>query len=135
LEPLTSISLIEFLKNLGDKYPDKAKFFLLGGSALCLLGNPRETLDIDYTTGLSSEKGKDFECVIQEVAGQLKLDVESVPLAEFIPLAPDSFERHKFLGRYGNIDVYIFDLYSIALSKLARGFDSDLEDVEFLINN
>ncbi len=38
------------------------------------------------------------------------------------------------MGRYGNLDVYIFDLYSIALSKIARGFESDIEDVEFLIN-
>ena len=29
--------------------------------------------------------------------------------------------------------MYIFDLYSIALSKIARGFESDLEDVLFLL--
>ena len=29
--------------------------------------------------------------------------------------------------------VYIFDLYTIALSKIARGFESDLEDVMFMI--
>jgi hypothetical protein len=29
--------------------------------------------------------------------------------------------------------VYLFDLYSIALSKIARGFESDLEDVLFLL--
>jgi hypothetical protein len=29
--------------------------------------------------------------------------------------------------------VYIFDLYSIALSKITRGFESDLEDLQFLL--
>jgi len=29
--------------------------------------------------------------------------------------------------------VFVFDPYSIALSKLDRGFDSDLEDVAFLL--
>jgi hypothetical protein len=29
--------------------------------------------------------------------------------------------------------VYLFDPYSIALSKIARGFDSDLEDVQFML--
>jgi len=29
--------------------------------------------------------------------------------------------------------VYLYDLYTIALSKIARGFDADLEDVVFLI--
>ena len=37
------------------------------------------------------------------------------------------------MGHYGQVDVYIFDLYSIALSKIARGFKSDLEDVGYLI--
>ena len=31
------------------------------------------------------------------------------------------------------MDVYIFELYSIALSKIARGFESDIEDVLFLL--
>jgi DNA repair ATPase RecN len=29
--------------------------------------------------------------------------------------------------------VYVFDPYSIALSKVARGFESDLKDVLFLL--
>ena len=72
--------------------------------------------------------------MISELAQEMRLDVEMVPLAEFAPLAPDSDKRHRFLGRYGPIDVYIFDLYSIALSKIARGFESDLEDVVFLVS-
>jgi hypothetical protein len=30
--------------------------------------------------------------------------------------------------------VYIFDLYNIALSKISRGFEADLEDVEFMLH-
>jgi hypothetical protein len=41
--------------------------------------------------------------------------------------------RRRFVGRFGQIDVFIYDLYTIALSKIARGFDTDLEDVVFLI--
>jgi hypothetical protein len=55
-------------------------------------------------------------------------------MAEFIPLPPEAQQRRRFVGRYGQVDVYIFDLYSIALSKIARGFESDLEDVEFLLD-
>jgi hypothetical protein len=76
---------------------------------------------------------KEFEQIIRQLSGELRLDLELVPLAEFIPLPPDSEKRHRFWGRYGQLDVYIFDLYSIALSKIARGFESDLEDVEFLL--
>ena len=38
------------------------------------------------------------------------------------------------VGRYGQLDVYIFDLYSIALSKISRGFEADLEDVMFMLH-
>ncbi len=133
MEPVTQRILTEFLKRLGQTYSGRVAFYLLGGSALSLLGNPRETLDIDYTTDLGLENQKEFDAVINQVASQLKLDVEAVPLGEFIPLPPDASSRRQFIGRYGNVDVYLFDLYSIALSKIARGFDSDLDDVIFML--
>jgi hypothetical protein len=133
MEPVTAASLIEFFQRLGENYPGKVAFYLLGGSALCLLGNSRETVDIDYTTDLDFDNQKFLDEVIHLVASQLRLDVESVPLAEFIPLPPEADKRRFFIGRYGNIDVYVFDLYSIALSKIARGFDSDLDDVIFML--
>lgn len=38
------------------------------------------------------------------------------------------------VGRYGRLSVYVFDLYTIALRKIARGFDADLEDVTFMLH-
>ena len=37
-----------FLSALGNRYSRPAQLYLLGGSALCLLGSPRPTVDIDY---------------------------------------------------------------------------------------
>jgi len=65
----------------------------------------------------------------------MKLDLEHVPLGEFIPIPPDALQRRNFVGRFGYVDVYIYDLYSIALSKIARGFESDIEDVIFMLSN
>ena len=50
-----------------------------------------------------------------------------------IPLPPQAQERRRLVGHYGQLDVYVFDLYSIALSKIARGFETDFEDVLFLL--
>lgn len=130
MEPVTSVALQQFLQRLGEQFHHPAKFYLLGGSALCLLGSPRETLDVDYSLETPS---REIEKILKQLSSELRLDLESVPLAEFIPLPPNSEKRHRFLGRYGQVDVYIYDLYSIALSKIARGFESDLEDVEFLL--
>jgi hypothetical protein len=131
MEPVTTLALETFLNKLGDRIAKPATLYLLGGSALCLLGSPRETLDVDYALETGT---KEIEKAINALAAELKMDLEAVPLAEFIPLPPDPKSRRLLFGRYGQLDVYIFDLYSIALSKIARGFESDLEDVQFLLD-
>jgi hypothetical protein len=131
METVTLLSLKAFFQRLGENFPAPVSLYLLGGSALCLLGSPRETLDVDY----SIENGPlEAEQVLEQIAAELELDLEMVPLAEFIPLPPEAETRRRLVGKYGQVDVYIFDLYSIALSKIARGFESDLEDVEFLLS-
>lgn len=134
MEPVTPRVLEDFFEQLGQRAVKPARLYLLGGSALCLLGSPRTTVDVDLDLELPVEDEAQLQAMINELAQEMRLDVEMVPLAEFAPLAPDSGKRHRFLGSYGPIDVYIFDLYSIALSKIARGFESDLEDVFFLLN-
>jgi hypothetical protein len=130
MEPVTSTALETFLRRLGERIQQPVTLYLLGGSALRLLGSPRETLDVDY----SLEPGApEVEKTLNALAKELKLDLEAVPLAQFVPLPPAAEQRRRFIGRYGQVEVYIFDLYSIALSKIARGFESDLEDVQFLL--
>ena len=133
MEPVTAVTLKTFLQRLGEHYSGPATFYLLGGSALCLLGSPRTTLDVDYTFEVAPEDTARFRTALAELAAEMRLDLEDVPLAEFIPLPPAARERRQFIGRFGQIDVYIFDPYSVALSKIARGFEADLEDVIFML--
>jgi len=127
---VNQVVLINFFNLLGERANELTKIYLLGGSALCLLGSERETLDIDYYL---KSNNANLHTVINQLAMYLNLDLEEVPIAEFIPLPAQAENRHRFYGRFGNLEVYIFDLYSIALSKIARGFESDLEDVNFLL--
>ena len=39
------------------------------------------------------------------------------------------------MEKFGRIEVYIYDPYSIALSKIARDFDTDIQDVLFLLQH
>ena len=133
MESVTEAKLRSLLQRLSERYTGPGSLYLLGGCALCLLGSPRETQDIDYSAEVDSESMERFETVLAELAAEMHLDLEPVPLGEFIPLPPQAYERRKFVGRYGQLDVYIFDLYSIALSKIARGFEADLEDVTFML--
>jgi hypothetical protein len=133
MEPVTRDVLHSFLQRLGERFPGAGSFYLIGGSALCLLGNPRATVDVDYTYEVGAGEAEQLETVVVELAAEMQLHVDEVPLAEFVPLPPQARERRRLVGRFGQLDVYVFDLYSIALSKIARGFESDLEDVMFLL--
>ncbi len=133
MEPVTAVNLKSFLQRLGERYSGVATIYLLGGSALCLLGSPRVTQDVDYIVEVAPESAARFRVVLAELAAEMRLDLEDVPLAEFIPLPPGARERRRAVGRFGQLEVYIFDPYSIALSKIARGFEADLEDVVFML--
>jgi hypothetical protein len=130
---LATAEVQAFLQRLGERYPHPVKLYLLGGSALCLLGSPRRTLDIDYTTEAPSAAGTQLQTAIDTLATEMRLELEAVPIAEFIPLPDDAHTRHRWVGQFGGLAVYIYDPYSIALSKVARGFEADLEDVLFLL--
>lgn len=131
---VTEQTIIEFLSRLGEVYQGEGTLYLLGGSAMCLLGSPRQTEDIDYTFASTEELDMGLEASINQLAGEMQLDMELAPIDEFIPLPIDADKRHQLIGRYGKLTVYTYDPYSIALSKVSRGFDSDLEDVLFLLN-
>jgi hypothetical protein len=50
-------------------------------------------------------------------------------------LPSNTTARHYSLEKFGSIEVFIYDPFSIALSKLARGFDTDIQDVLFLLQH
>ena len=131
MENLTREKLEAFLVELGRRYPRAAQLYLIGGSALILLGSPRPTLDVDY---VGDDLRKDeFQRIIDEVARDMHIEVDAVPIGGFIPLSGYAQERNLDMGRFGNLHVYVFDPYAIALSKVDRGFDTDIEDILFLI--
>jgi Nucleotidyltransferase of unknown function (DUF6036) len=124
-----------FLQELGRRYPKPAVLYLLGGSALALLGDSRPTLDIDYVGSDIRGRWDELQRLIDEVATEMDLKIDAVPYEEMIPLPPGWAQRHIHVGDYGEIHVYVFDPYAIALGKLDRGFPTDLEDVVFLIEH
>lgn len=133
MEKVTRETLEQFLQKLGEDIPISLSFYIIGGSALILLGASRETIDIDYL--LDEHTDQNIQKILTGISNEMELDLEYVPLNEFIPLPAKANERHHFIGHYGKVAVYIFDPHSIALSKLDRGFESDMEDIVFLIKH
>ena len=131
MEPIDADVVRTFLARLGEIQVEPVSLMLLGGSALLLLGNPRTTLDIDYVG--DDLRPTDFQTIIDQVATELHLHADPVPIEHFVPLPPESESRRVFIARFGTVDAFVIDPYVIALSKLDRGFDIDIADTAFLI--
>jgi len=119
------------LQNMGERVPPSSQLVLIGGGALTLLGSPRLTADIDFIG--DDVHPNSLHQLIMQIAKELQIHVELVPLERFIPLPKGSEERSIRIGQYGNLEIYIADPYSIALSKLDRGLETDIDDIIFLI--
>jgi hypothetical protein len=119
-----------FLRELGRAAREPARLYLTGGATAVLEGWRGTTVDID----LHLEPDLD-ELLrrIPELKERLRVNVELASPAQFIPELPGWRERSPFVQRTGRLDVFHFDPYSQALSKLERAFDQDLEDVRAMI--
>ncbi len=100
-----------------------------------MLGSPRRTRDLDVVGSdiPAHQPSSPLQTVIEQVAREMKIGVDPIPFDEFIPLPTGTETRHRPVGQYGKLKVYVFDPYSIALSKIERGFKTDIEDVAFML--
>lgn len=118
---------------LGEQVPPNSHLFLIGGSALTLLGSPRASLDIDFIG--DDIHPNELHQTIMNKAKELKLQVDAVPLDRFIPLPEGNEHRNIYIGKFANLEIYVTDPYSIAFSKIDRGLFTDFDDIVFLIKN
>jgi len=131
LNLLDNSEIQSILQNMGERVPPHSQLILIGGGALTLLGSLRLTIDIDFIG--DDVHPSELHRSIMQIAREFEIHVEPVPLERFIPLPDGSAERNIRIGQFGNLEIYVADPYSIALSKLDRGFETDFEDIIFLI--
>lgn len=122
-----------FFERLGKRCAVSARIYLVGGTTLVYEELREQTLDIDVVIEVSPKDHGKLIQAIRELKDELSVNVEEASPGDFIPL-PSGFEsRHRFIDRFGRLDVFHFDLYSTALSKIERGRTQDLEDVLALL--
>lgn len=123
-----------FLQNLGRVFHKPGRLYLVGGAALVHAGlRPGSTQDIDLEIRASDED--ELTNAIRQLKDKMKVNVEFASPADFMPV-PRQWEMNaKYIGRYGTIDVFYFDFYSIALSKIQRGNTRDIHDVKLLLQH
>ena len=127
------ISLL--LREVGQRYHQPAQLHLAGGTSLVFEGYRERTLDVDLTLEVSAEGYSQLVQALQEIMLALDMNIEEASPGDLIPLPAGYADRHEFIGCYGQVDVFHFDWYSNALSKIERGRQQDLADVVTMLQH
>ena len=129
LHPVNTQSLRHFLQRLGQCYHHSGHVYLVGGSSLILVQGKESTFDIDLQFDIAPEHHTEFIRCLRQISRETGIPVEQASPEQFLPLPKGYQERHVYIGRYGNLELFHFDFYSTALSKIHRGNEKDLADV------
>jgi hypothetical protein len=105
------------------------RIYFVGGGTAVWSGWRDSTVDVD----LHGEPDSLFRN-IQEIKGQLGTNVEFARPEDFVPALAGSDDRHVFIEKVGGVSFYHHDPYAQAFSKIVRGFDRDLKDVESFLS-
>jgi hypothetical protein len=119
-------------RELGRAVPAGTRMYLTGGATAVLEGWRPSTVDVDVRFEPDSDEPLRQIARLKET---LELNVELASPLDFLPPLEGWRERSAFRLREGNLEVFDFDPYSQALSKLARGFDLDLRDVANMVES
>jgi len=122
-------TLETFLQRLGQCFHRQAALYLVGGTSLLLAAGKTSTFDIDVQFQTENQHHPEFIRCLRTVSRELGIPVELASPEQFIPLPAGFQDRRQFVGRYGSLDVFHFDFYSIALAKVHRGNEKDFDDV------
>ena len=127
---LTKAKLLEFLDRLGAGARGPGTCFITGGASALLVGWRDTTIDLDLK--FDPEPAGVFDA-IPGLKRALHINVELAAPSDFLPPLKQWRERSRFIGKYGQLEVYHYDFLSQALYKLERGHAKDLLDVTELL--
>jgi hypothetical protein len=107
------------------------RVYLTGGATAVLKGWRAATVDVDLRFEPDSDA---LLQALPSLKERLGINIELASPPDFIPELPGWRERSPLAFREGQIAVHHFDFYSQALSKIERGFEQDLTDVQSMLD-
>ncbi len=119
-----------FMRELGQAVRVEGRVYLTGGATAVLHGWRDTTVDVDI------KLIPDRDEILREIPRlkeALSLNVELAAPSDFIPLPKGWEERSPLIQREGTLSFHHFDPVAQALSKLERGHDQDIRDVQQMI--
>lgn len=127
---LTKAKLLDFLARLGASAKSPGACFITGGATAILVGWRETTIDVDLK--FDPEPAGVFD-VIPALKRELSINVELAAPDDFLPPLDRWRERSQYIGTFGPVRVFHYDFVAQALSKIERGHDKDLLDVQEML--
>jgi hypothetical protein len=115
---------------LGAEASTDGAAYVTGGATAVLLGWRPTTIDVDVV--FRPEQDAVLRA-IPRLKDELRINVELVSPADFLPVPAGWEDRSIFIAGEGRLSFYHFDPYAQALAKVERGHARDLEDVRELV--
>ncbi|MDQ3667162.1 MAG: hypothetical protein M3410_11430 [Acidobacteriota bacterium] len=129
-QKVTAPRLHDFIKALGGAATTPVRIFLVGGATAVLLGWRDSTIDVDLKVVPDSDSILKSLPAFKE---RLEMNIELASPDDFIPELPGWQERSTFIQQIGKIAFFHYDFYAQALAKIERGHDTDMLDVQEMI--
>jgi hypothetical protein len=117
----------QLMEALGKESRSSGCVYFTGGASALLIGWRTSTVDIDIR--LDPEPLGVFQA-ISNLKQELNINIELASPQDFLPPLPGWRDRSVFIGKRGQVSFYHYDFTAQALSKLSRGFDRDIKDIE-----
>lgn len=130
-DPVNPIKLRALMEAFGKRVKTHGRIYLTGGATALLHGWRQMTIDVDLKA--DPEPSGFFEA-IAILKDELSVNIELANPSDFIPELPNWKSRSIFISKHGPIEFYHYDPYSQALSKIERGHNRDLTDVEAMLD-
>lgn len=119
--------LERLMQVLGREAQGSGCIYFTGGASALLIGWRNSTVDVDLR--LDPEPSGIFQA-IAKLKQELNINIELASPQDFLPPIPGWRDRSVFIVKQGQILFYHYDFTAQALSKLSRGFDRDIKDIE-----
>ncbi len=118
------------MRALGAEADREGAVYFTGGTTAVLVGWRESTIDVDLKLVPEIDR---LLRLLPSIKEKLRINVELVSPADFIPVPAGWQDRSVFVAREGTLSFYHFDPYAQALAKLERAHAQDLEDVRELV--
>ena len=118
-----------FLTRLGEAFDRPGRIFLVGDTTQVFEGWRARTDRLHFAAEVEPGYRAAFDEAVHGLQAQTGIEVLEESPADVIPLPAGHEKRARFVGRFGALEVFHFDPYSVAFRLIARGDEPDYHAV------